>query len=291
MSLGKSAGHLSLTGYIFYLWGCQGAGTPGGRQYSSRAFTITASAAAPSLTAGTVANGATYIAGGLVPGSWAQVKGSNLASTTHLLAPSDLNGNNLPTSFSGTSVMVNGQPAALYYISPTQIDFQVPAGISGTASVQVFNNGSASNIATGAAASSAPGVWPITENGVNYAAAVFLDGKFAGDPNIGSAFRKAKPGDQVQLFGTGLATSPPGILINSLQAVSGVMVTLGTITVAAEAAGLVAPGEFQINFAVPEQFANLAEGNYPLTVTVNGVSSPVMINSAPPGPLVIPVQH
>ena len=41
MSLGKSAGHLSLTGYAFYLWGCQGGGTPGGRQFSSRAFTIT----------------------------------------------------------------------------------------------------------------------------------------------------------------------------------------------------------------------------------------------------------
>jgi hypothetical protein len=41
MSLGKSAGHLSLAGHVFYLWGCQGGGTPGGRQFSSRAFTIT----------------------------------------------------------------------------------------------------------------------------------------------------------------------------------------------------------------------------------------------------------
>ena len=41
MSLGKDAGHLSLTGYVFYLWGCQGGGTPGGRQFSSRSFAIT----------------------------------------------------------------------------------------------------------------------------------------------------------------------------------------------------------------------------------------------------------
>jgi len=41
MSLGKSAGHLSLDGHVFYLWGCQGGGTPGGRQFSSRAFKIT----------------------------------------------------------------------------------------------------------------------------------------------------------------------------------------------------------------------------------------------------------
>ena len=42
MSLGKSAGHLSLDGYVFYLWGCQPGGTPPpGRQFSSRAFKIT----------------------------------------------------------------------------------------------------------------------------------------------------------------------------------------------------------------------------------------------------------
>lgn len=40
MSLGKRPGHLSKQGYVFYLSGCEGAGTPGGRKYSSRAFTI-----------------------------------------------------------------------------------------------------------------------------------------------------------------------------------------------------------------------------------------------------------
>jgi hypothetical protein len=43
MSPGKKPGHLSSSGgYIFYLWGCQTAGTPPpGRQYSSRAFSVT----------------------------------------------------------------------------------------------------------------------------------------------------------------------------------------------------------------------------------------------------------
>jgi hypothetical protein len=42
MSVGKDVSHLSLTGYVFYLWGCQGAGSPSPpRYYSSRAFTIT----------------------------------------------------------------------------------------------------------------------------------------------------------------------------------------------------------------------------------------------------------
>src|SRR5579864_2155225 len=41
MSLGSKTGHLSASGYVFYLWGCQTDNTPPpGRQCSSRAFTI-----------------------------------------------------------------------------------------------------------------------------------------------------------------------------------------------------------------------------------------------------------
>ena len=48
-----------------------------------------------------------------------------------------------------------------------------------------------------------------------------------------------------------------------------------------------AAGEFQINFTVPR----IADGTYPVTIQVNGTSSPQEINSTPPGPLVIPIQH
>lgn len=43
MSLGKRAGHLGKNGYVFFLDGCEAAGTPGGRKYSSRSFTIATS--------------------------------------------------------------------------------------------------------------------------------------------------------------------------------------------------------------------------------------------------------
>jgi uncharacterized protein (TIGR03437 family) len=56
-------------------------------------------------------------------------------------------------------------------------------------------------------------------------------------------------------------------------------------------AGLVAVGQFQINFTVPRQFANVPEGNYPITISVNGVSSPSTINSDPPGQLALSIQH
>jgi hypothetical protein len=41
MSLGQAPGHLSTTGYIFYMEGCTDGPTTGGRMYESRVFTIT----------------------------------------------------------------------------------------------------------------------------------------------------------------------------------------------------------------------------------------------------------
>ena len=290
MSPSAAAGHTKLAGKIFFQNGCD----TGTRQFVSRTFTITASSAAtPVLTDGTVANGATYVAGGLVPGSWAQVKGANLATTMHIgWSDTDYTGlgNSLPTNLNGTQVSVNGIAAAVYAIIPTQVDFQVPAGVSGTASVQVSVNGVGSNAVTAAAANNSPGIFPCAASGTNYPCGYFPDGKFVGDPAIAPAYRKAKAGDVIQMFSTGVAPSPAGVRVTQ-QPVSGVSVTLGTITVPADAAVLVYPGEFQVNFTVPPQFATMPEGNYPLTITVNGVTSPANINSNPPAPVVVPIQH
>jgi len=54
------------------------------------------------------------------PGSWVSVYGSNLASGTF-----SWNGD-FPTSLAGTSVMIDNKPAYLWFVSPTQINLQVP---------------------------------------------------------------------------------------------------------------------------------------------------------------------
>src|SRR5215471_16524180 len=244
--------------------------------------------APPVLTTGSLANGATYLPGGLVPGSWGQVKGTGLSSVTRIWADADFVGlgNKLPTNLSGVQVNINNLPAAIYYIDSGQVSFQVPTGVSGDASIQVINNGVSSNTISAPSSPASPGIFPIIVNSVNYPAAVFLDGKLAGDPGIGAAFRKAKPGESVQLYATGLTVTPAGV-IPTPQGVSGVTVTIGTTTVPADFAGLVAVGEFQINFIVPQ----LADGTYPISIAVNGVSSPTTIGSNPPGPVVLPVQR
>jgi uncharacterized protein (TIGR03437 family) len=258
----------------------------------------------PSITS--VVHGATYISGGLVPGSWGAITGTNLSSVKRVWNNADFAGlgNALPTNLSGVQVQVNGVPAAVYYISQTQINFQVPSGIlpgpagyiltSGPVPVQSFLNGVPSNIMTVTGISSSPGIFPITANGVNYAAAVFTDGNIAGDPSLGPGFRNAKPGDLVQLFVTGLFRTTGGVLPTP-QSFSGVILTIGSISVPADSATLVAVGEFQINFHVPQQFANMPTANYPISVSVqlsdgNVISSPASINSIPSGPVVLPIQ-
>jgi uncharacterized protein (TIGR03437 family) len=238
------------------------------------------------LTSGSVANGATYVAGGLVPGSWAQVKGTGLSNVTRIWGASDFTGlgNALPTNLSGVRVTVNNIAAAVYYISESQISFQVPAGISGTASVQAFNTGGVSNTVTAASASSAPGIFAYAGNALYYPSAVFVsDGRYAGNSSLGTAYRSAVPGETVELYATGLETRPAGV-IPTPQSIAGVNVTIGPMTVPASYAGQTPyVGEFQINFVVP----NLSAGTYPISIQVGSISSPTSINGQP---LVIPVQ-
>jgi hypothetical protein len=60
-------------------------------------------------------------------------------------------------------------------------------------------------------------------------------------------------------------------------------VTIGGVTVPADFDGLIAVGEFLINFTVPSQ---LADGTHPMSISVNGVSPPP-ISSNLPYPIVL----
>jgi len=94
----------------------------GGRTSAAEYFTVEASDAAvadlPAISAAT--NGAS-LDPGVSPGGIATIFGENLAKTTEQAARIPL-----PTSLAGAQVLVNGTPAPLYYVSPSQINFQVP---------------------------------------------------------------------------------------------------------------------------------------------------------------------
>jgi uncharacterized protein (TIGR03437 family) len=208
----------------------------------------------------------------IVGGSWVTIRGVNLSDATRTWSGSDFtDGNNLPTALSGVSVKINGLPAAVYYISPTQINVQAPANLSGSVGVQVTHSGAASNTATATAAAAAPALFTYTAGTKTYPAAVYLNSLIVGDPALsGTAVSKAHAGDTILLFATGLAPSTAGTIIQSPVVVQNpVTVTIGGQNAAVGFAGLVASGEFQINVTVP----GLAPGEYPVTVQVAGQSS------------------
>ena len=88
--------------------------------------------------------------GDIAPGSLASLYGSNLADNTY--QPTELLdiNNHFVTSVAGVSVSVNGVNAPLYYVSPGQINFQVPwETLPGTAvTVQVTRGSAQSNVET-----------------------------------------------------------------------------------------------------------------------------------------------
>jgi beta-glucosidase len=80
--------------------------------------------ATPVITPGRVVNAASYL-GAISPGSLAAVYGNNLADAVHTI-PIPGPGQSFPTTVAGVAVNVNGLNAPLTYVSPTQINFQVP---------------------------------------------------------------------------------------------------------------------------------------------------------------------
>jgi uncharacterized protein (TIGR03437 family) len=234
---------------------------------------------APSIS--TVVNGATFQSG-IVAGSWVTITGVNLADTSRIWADADFkSGPILPTNLNGTSVKINGLDAPVYYISPTQLNVQAPAGITGNVSVVVTHNGVTSNTATAGAVSTSPGLFTYALGGKTYPSALY-NGTYTivGDPALYGAALKAKAGDIIQLYATGLGTSPAGNIIQSaISFVSPVTATLGTANVPVLGSALVAVGEFQINIQIPP----IADGDYQLLVKVNGVSSQTGV--------IIPIGH
>ena len=99
----------------------------------------------------------------IAPGSIAIIRGDALALKTEAAA---LTGDELPFTLAGTSVTVNGQAARLFYVSPTEVVFVVPAGVStGPAEFLVINADGLSSKAQAQIAAGAPGVFTITGDG------------------------------------------------------------------------------------------------------------------------------
>jgi len=161
----------------------------------------------------------------------------------------------------------------VYFISPGQVNAQAPSNVSGTMTVQVFRLGLGSNILSAPVAQIQPSIYSYSVSSKNYAAALFQDYSLMGDPAVVPGTHKAKPGDIIQLYAAGLGPSPSGSVLTSPVPITGVGVTIGTTDAVVLAAALVAPGQYQVNFIVPQ----VADGEYSITVSTSGKTSPANV--------------
>jgi len=119
--------------------------------------------AAPAITPGGIVNAASFVQGPIVAGSVAAIFGTGLASSA-VTAP----GTPLPTTLNNVSVTMNGTPVPLLFVSPSQINIQVPWNLAGMSQVQVA--------VTNESGSSSP----VSANLIAVAPAIFtVDGKQA----------------------------------------------------------------------------------------------------------------
>ena len=101
---------------------------------------------------------------------------------------------------------------------PGQINFQAPTDISGTATVSVVRNSVASSPATVNVVSTSPGVISYSADYVTFYPSATFAGttNIVGDPAVfGSLVKKALPGNQIQMYATGLGSTQSGTVITT----------------------------------------------------------------------------
>lgn len=233
-------------------------------------------AAAPAAAPTINANGVVTINGKtptIEPGSWASIYGLNLAP-----GPATWNGD-FPTSLGGTSVTVNAKPAYLWFVSPTQINFQAPDDTTiGPVSV-VVATGAGSVTSTVTLGQFAPSFSLLD---VSHVAGIISRANGAYDiigptgSSLGYPTVAAKAGDSVILFGTGFGPTTPAVPAGKVYSgaaatANPVSLTINGKAVTPSFAGITEAGLYQINLTIP---AGAGTGDVPLSAIVGAVNTP-----------------
>jgi uncharacterized protein (TIGR03437 family) len=239
----------------------------------SVSVTLTIQAAPPAVNITAVANGASFQSD-FASATWVSIFGTDLSETTRGWQASDFVGGLLPTSLSGVSVRINGLPAYVEYISPTQINV-LPADdpTVGPVQVQVTAPGGTSNSFTAQKQQFAPAFFTI---GGGYIAALHANYSLVGKPNLlpGVVTQPAKPGEIILLYATGFGPTNPPTPSAELVATPAMLASSVQVTIAGEAAsvayaGLVEAGLYQLNVTVP----NVPDGDAVVLAKIGNVQT------------------
>lgn len=205
------------------------------------------------------------------PGGILSIFGSQLAPAT-ASAP----GLPLPTMLAGMTVTIGGYPASLYYVSPTQLNVQIPYEVTANPSVSLrVNNNSESAFDSFPVIAAAPAIFTTNSEGTGQGAILDLSYRLV------DASNPATPGStylQIYCMGLGAVgntpadgSASPSLLLANTTTLA--QVSIGGVAVPAAFSGL-APGFvglYQVNVQVP---ASVASGSaVPVVVSIGGVNS------------------
>ena len=221
----------------------------------------------------------------IAPGSWIEIYGTNLAGNTQEWGASDFNGVIGPTVLGGTggtSVTIGGQPAFVEYISPLQVNVQVPGEVSTGSQPVVLSVGStASQPFSVTVNATQPGLLAppnFSVGGTQYVVAQEPNGAYVLPPGAipGLPSQRALPGDTIVIYGIGFGSVDPNIPPGQLVELSNTLATPFTISFGGTQAVTVpydglAPnymGLYQFDVVVPEVAAGDA---VPLTFALGSV--------------------
>ncbi|MGA3242698.1 MAG: hypothetical protein ABSG03_41175, partial [Bryobacteraceae bacterium] len=231
----------------------------------------TSSGSLPAINSGGVISASSFGAlSAIAPGSWIEIYGSNLANTTANWNNS-FTGVNAPTALGNTTVTIGGLSAFIDYVSPGQVNAQVPSGVgAGSQQLVVATTAGQSSAYPITVSETEPGLWApamFLVGGKQYVGAQLPDGTWVLPTGAVSGYtsRPANPGETITMYGVGFGPVntgiPAGQIVSGLNSLTTPLtMNFGSAQAVLSYSGL-APGlvgVYQFNAVVPSIAASNA---------------------------------
>jgi uncharacterized protein (TIGR03437 family) len=217
------------------------------------------------------------------PGSWISIYGANFVSTSTTWT------GNFPTNLGGVTVTIDSKPAYLWFVSPGQINLQVPNDATQGCVNVVVNTptGSVSSQVTLQAQQPSLDLLDGSKYAVAEIPSTTNSGAYAGGAYdlMGPAglfpfnTRPVKVGETIELYGVGFGptlvpVTAGQVLANYTQDTITPTVTIGGVNAQVTFAGEVEAGLYQLNVVIPQ----VPSGDEQIIATVPG-ANPVLFSA------------